>query len=341
MATLLTRSEFRQAVFDRDGNRCVICKEPAQDAHHILERRLWDDEGYYVEQGVSLCGKCHILAEQTVISCEELRKAAGITEVLLPEHLYKDNEYDKWGNIVLPNGRRVKGELFFDRSVQKIMAEGGVLDLFDNRVKYSRTFHLPFSPGLTKDDRQLKDTSHFDGKEVVITVKMDGENTTLARDYLHARSLYSQPHPSQNWVKNLHAKIAYDIPEGWRICGENLFAKHSIKYDNLVSYFYVFSVWNDSNCCLGWDETCEWAELLEIPTVPVLYRGIWNEELAKKLHKPVFDGNECEGFVVRLADGFPYSAFRKSVAKWVRASHVGTDNHWKYKAITKNELKGK
>lgn len=338
MNTPLTRSQFRESVFKRDGNRCVICGEEAKDAHHILERRLWDDEGYHTLNGVSLCENHHIQAEQTVISCEDLRKAAGITEILLPEHLYKDNEYDKWGNIIIPNGRRIKGELFFDKSVQKIMNEGGVLDLFDKYVKYPRTFHLPFSPGLTKDDRQLKDTSHFNGKEVVITCKLDGENTTLYRDYLHARSLSGQPHPSQNWVKNLHSQIAFEIPENWRICGENLFAKHSIHYSNLESYFYIFSIWNETNCCLSWDDTCEWAELLGIPTVPVLYRGIWDEELAKNLHKPMFNGDECEGFVVRLADGFSYGAFRKSVAKWVRESHVTTSHHWRHSAIIKNIL---
>jgi 5-methylcytosine-specific restriction endonuclease McrA len=45
---LLTRDEFRNAVFERDGHRCVICGNEARegvrlDAHHIIERRLWTD----------------------------------------------------------------------------------------------------------------------------------------------------------------------------------------------------------------------------------------------------------------------------------------------------------
>ena len=36
----------RNAVFKRDANLCVICHAAASDAHHIMERRLFDDGGY-------------------------------------------------------------------------------------------------------------------------------------------------------------------------------------------------------------------------------------------------------------------------------------------------------
>ena len=65
---LLDRDTFREAVFKRDGYLCVLCKAPAQDAHHIIERRLWPDSGYYLENGVSLCGPCHLKAEMTDVS---------------------------------------------------------------------------------------------------------------------------------------------------------------------------------------------------------------------------------------------------------------------------------
>ena len=54
MEILLTRDAFRNAVFERDGHLCVICKEPAIDVHHIIERRLFSDGGYYIDNGVSL-----------------------------------------------------------------------------------------------------------------------------------------------------------------------------------------------------------------------------------------------------------------------------------------------
>jgi predicted restriction endonuclease len=104
MEKLMTRDEFRNAVFERDNHRCVICNEQAVDAHHIMERRLWPDGGYYLNNGASLCEEHHIEAEKTNISTEEIRKSAGIEVILLPPHLYDDAEYDTWGNEILKNG---------------------------------------------------------------------------------------------------------------------------------------------------------------------------------------------------------------------------------------------
>ena len=108
--------------------------------------------------------------------------------------------------------------------------------------KYPRTPHLPWSQGASADDSLLKDSKLFEGQEVVITEKMDGENTTMYPDHIHARSIDSRHHPSRTWVKSLHGSIAHLIPQGWRLCGENLYAQHSIAYEGLKSYFYLFSV---------------------------------------------------------------------------------------------------
>lgn len=326
MSKLLTRDQFREGVFARDEYKCVICGEPAVDAHHILERRLWPDGGYYLDNGASVCEHHHIKAEQTVLHCDDLRKAAGIENILLPPHLYRDQEYDKWGNPVLPNKMRLRGELFLDESVQKILGEGGVLGLFSKYVKYPRTYHLPWSPGQTKDDRAHENDNVFKGKRVVVTLKMDGENTTMYNDYIHARSLTMEPHPSRNRVKAIHAALAADIPDGWRVCGENMTAVHSIKYENLQSHLLMFSIWNDKNVCLSWDETLEWAQLLGLPTVSQFFWGPYDREAIEEKFEPLAATHE--GYVIRLVDAFPYSAFRHSVGKFVRANHVQNHGHW-------------
>lgn len=344
----LTRDEFRNNVFERDGKRCVICSEPAVDAHHILERRLFKpNSGYLINNGASLCEKHHILAEQTTLSCDEIRRAAGITEIVLPEHFYSDVEYDKWGNEILRNGTRIKGDLFDDPSVQKILKQGNVLSLFADRVKYPRTFHLPWSPGMNRDDRQMTDVSIFEGQQVMICEKLDGENTTWYRDFVHARSLDSDKHPSRDWVKNLWAQHGYLIPEGWRVCGENMYAKHAIHYTKekgnaLKTYFYMFSIWNEKNFCLSWEETEDWAYLLGLQDnlVPVFYKGIWDMDYINELNKKMENNpGTIEGYVVRLAREYHYSEFRKVCGKYVRKNHVQNNHgHWSTQKIIKNEL---
>ena len=345
MEILLDRDTFRESVFKRDGHKCVMCNEEAKDAHHIIERRLFHDGGYYINNGASLCEKHHIEAEQTTLTCDEIREAAKIETIVLPQHFYTDVEYDKWGNEILANGTRIKGDLFDDPSVQKILKQGNVLNQFADRVKYPRTYHLPWSPGMNRDDRMMEDTHVFNGQQVMICEKLDGENTTWYRDYMHARSLDSDSHPSRNWVKNLWAQHGYNIPEGWRVCGENLYAKHAIHYckangNALSMYFYMFSIWNEKNFCLSWDETEEWAELLGLTLVPVYYKGIWDVDIITDLNKQMeANPGTVEGYVVRLSREYHYSEFRKICGKYVRKNHVQNNHgHWSTQKIIKNEL---
>lgn len=342
-ACLLTRDQFREGVFARDNYKCVFCDNLAVDAHHILERRLWADfqeGGYFIQNGASVCEEHHLACERTTISVEDVRLACKILTPIIPSHLYENQVYDKWGNTILPNGQRTKGELFHDHSVQKVLKEGGVLHLFTDYVKYPRTYHLDWSDCVGDDDRIIGDMSRFIDQRVIVTEKLDGENTTLYNDYYHARSVDSKNHPSRNWAKALHAKFAHDIPKGYRICCENLYAVHSIAYKNLESYLYGFSVWNDKNICLSWDESVEWFQLLGLSIVPILYDGIFDQQKIQSLYNPKRDWKITEGYVMRIADPFGYGEFRKCVAKYVRAKHVTTTKHWMTgQEIVPNKLK--
>lgn len=121
MPKLLSREAFKAAVFTRDKNKCVICGQPAVDAHHVIERRLFPDGGYVSDNGAAVCSACHLKAEQTAISCEELRQRAGITNIILPVGFDPSKTYTKWGDIILPDGRRTPGPLFGDPGVQKVL----------------------------------------------------------------------------------------------------------------------------------------------------------------------------------------------------------------------------
>ncbi|MDH6137181.1 putative kinase [Kitasatospora sp. MAA4] len=207
------------------------------------------------------------------------------------------------------------------------------------RTHYPRTPHLPWSPGATSDDVRAGGLAGLLGREVVVTEKLDGENTTLYPDGLHARSLDSAHHPSRAWVKALQGRIARSIPAGWRVCGENLYARHSIAYGDLESWFYAFSVWDGEDRCLDWDETVRFARRLGVPVPPVLWRGVLDERAVRALRVLRLDTERQEGYVVRTAEGFGRAEFADRVAKWVRPAHVRTDTHWMHAAVVANGLR--
>lgn len=205
-------------------------------------------------------------------------------------------------------------------------------------IKYPKTFHLPFSPGLQNDDRLMPHVP-FEGEQVIITEKMDGEGTTMYHDHIHARSLDSGHHPSRDWIKGFWSSIKYEIPDDMRICGENMYAEHSISYDNLESYFLGFSIWR-GDVCLDWATTMEWFELLGITPVPVMFQGKYNSEHVEGLWEGMNPKTQ-EGYVVRFSRSFLRSEFSTSIGKFVRRGHVQTDQLWMLKEVVPNKLREK
>lgn len=222
----------------------------------------------------------------------------------------------------------------------------------NNYYKYPRTPHFPWSPGYVKEDDVViseSDLEKWEGVDVVLTEKLDGENTTMYSDYIHARSLDSKHHPSRSWVKKLHSEIAHKIPNGWRICGENLYAKHSIFYTNLPSYFIVFSIWNEKNRCISWNETKDWCGMLGLEHVPELWCGRFNARFLKIFWNGIskYDAYKdetkkadtiAEGYVVRVQREFDYEDFSSCCGKFVRGDHVQTNEHWMHTRIVPNLL---
>lgn len=204
--------------------------------------------------------------------------------------------------------------------------------------KYPRTYHFAWSDGVNDDDKIIPSLKQFEGKRVVVTLKMDGENTSLYSNHIHARSLDSAHHVSRDWIKQFWSTIKNDIPRDWRICGENLFAKHSIHYSDLESYFYGFSIWNENNVRLSWNDTLEWFSILNIYPVEVLYNDVFDESRIRKLTHLIKTCDE-EGFVMTIADELPYFDFSSYVVKYVRSNHVQTSKHWKTEQLVKNKLR--
>jgi hypothetical protein len=160
----------------------------------------------------------------------------------------------------------------------------------------------------------------------------------MYKDYIHARSIVTDPHSSRTWVKNFWNTFRHEIPDGWRVCGENMYAKHSIKYENLRTYLYGFGVWNEQNVCLSWDDAEEWMILLGIEPCPVIYDGMYDRKVIEGLYNENTDYDTREGYVMRIADAYPYRDYRTAVAKYVRRNHVQTSEHWKNRKLEKNLL---
>ncbi len=213
-------------------------------------------------------------------------------------------------------------------------------------AKYPRTFHFPWSPGGTSDDKRLADVSPLVGVEIVVTEKCDGSNLTYTRKNVFSRSHSGPPsHPSFDLAKATHGRIGHQISDGISIFCEYCYAVHSITYERLPQYSLVFGVRDDvTGLFWDWDMVVAQASDLGLPTVPVLFRGVVNSAdelrvLTEKLSKGTSTfGGPREGIVARITAAFPEDMFGKNVAKWVRKDHVQTDEHWLHQAIVAQKL---
>ena len=207
--------------------------------------------------------------------------------------------------------------------------------------KYPRTFHFPFSPGTTSDDRIARNVSSLtSGCRVIVTEKLDGENTCLNERGVFARSHGAATrNPWASYLWNLHARLKGNL-HSIELFGESVYAVHSIKYGALPGHFFLFAV-RDGERWLSWDDVVEYAEIVGVPTVPVLR----DSPVTPATLQPMVEGlvttpsrlsaplslgysSPMEGLVARVADAFSHEAFSASVFKWVRKGHVQSGEHW-------------
>ncbi len=210
--------------------------------------------------------------------------------------------------------------------------------------KYGRTYHYPFSPGTTSDDRihhdYWVDVSRI--KSIVHTEKLDGENNCLSRYGVFARS-HAAPTVSP-WTQAIRERwdlIKNDLGD-IEIFGENLYAIHSIEYRKLEHHYYVFAI-RIQDMWLSWEEVKFYAALFDFPTVPELKivqpdsESVFRHDVVSLTKQvSVLDSIDiltensctCEGIVSRNADEYPVDDFKHHVLKYVRKGHVKTDEHW-------------
>lgn len=342
---LLERRSFREKVFERDENTCIVpwCEASADDAHHIIERKLWSDGGYYLSNGVSVCNPHHQAAEAD----------------LIPPHAFW-----RWLDVdpLTPSGHGT--------AITKWGEELDSPPWQEHRqfIKYQSSRHLPFSHSRDDDDTEFRGVGTFIDVPLVVTIKMDGGNASIVRDTenpVRARNAKYADHQSFDLLKQLYWEndLYSTLPPYLQVVGEWLYAKHAIHYGcdgccsernqgpELDAYFQVFGVFDARyNMWLSWPETEAWAEKLGFPTVPVVRQGDnpdavlfeheteFYETLVTDAERVVSNGHE--GLVVRNTYPFHYGQFSHRLGKYVRENHVQPGaTHWKHRPLKENETK--
>ena len=116
-------------------------------------------------------------------------------------------------------------------------------------------------------------------------------------------------------------------------------AIHSIDYDGLATFFYLFGAKEiATGRWWSWDEVEEFAASVGMTTVPVVVRapeGMSGDSMERMMVNESQQMSKAsqavcpEGFVVRVAGSFDDSNFQMKVAKYVRSNHVQTDSTWR------------
>lgn len=362
------RESFREQVFNRDNHTCLIpwCNNEADDAHHIIERTLWetDHNGYTVDNGASVCTKHHKYAEDNHIPPQAFYKWAEIDSPPKPSHI-SDLQTDKWGReFNTPRWENQKDEV-------KYQSTSHLLPLYWNEED---TFA---SNRIERDDTEITTIEPFIGVPLIITEKMDGGNCMIVNDTTNPVRARNGSSPTDSmktfyqknglyWTQN----VPYKLDDNLQVFGEWLYAKHSIHYgcdcdetcedtapslsehtgkDDETSLFQIFGVYDrELNMWLSWPKTKEIAQLLGFPTTPIVYEEddadnptFTSEQeaintLLKYAHKVVKKGGE--GIVVRTKYPYHYGQFSQRLGKYVRENHVKSETHCRHQKEVPNVI---
>lgn len=211
-------------------------------------------------------------------------------------------------------------------------------------IKYPSIRRLAWSPdsrgssalGVAKRDETYKEfISEHRNEEYVATVKFDGGNIFMSNSHMHARSLSDNcDHVVYNYTKRTWAQIKHRIPDDIGIFGEDLHVTRSIKYENLPAFFMAFTfiqIINGVTTVMSTIQQKEWAEIIGLAHVPVIWAGVVGDDLEHQLchsNNGMFNGDQMEGYVLRPASSFRINDLPTVAAKFVRPNHVQSDRHW-------------
>ena len=256
MTQLLSRTAFKTAVFKRDNHTCKFCSQPAVDAHHILDRQLWDNGGYYLENGIAVCEEHHLECERTLLPLNTIYQLLPHTSRPHPATL-PNTTLDKWGNPYTPQGYRLRGPMFWTDGVQAILPKELV-----------RTQFLPYDTFNPTSPKTHIDYTFAYTKTYVSNMQWLNVYTDIVLD------ITGRTPSTTNTLQNTLSQLQNNLPPEWRAVIEQ---QHPF---NLIALF------NQEGALLSQDDTRSWAELLELPTAP-------HYATSQQLHLLLLPNNGC------------------------------------------------
>ncbi|KAI6656485.1 DNA ligase III [Oopsacas minuta] len=250
----------------------------------------------------------------------------------------------------------------------------------DSISKFPRTKHLfAVGKGVSRDDLLMDkgeenlfytDPKTPDSRVVSIEEKIDGANLgiSIAKDYrllCQNRSHYvtsvthKQFSPLDSWVQD-HSAELFEIlePERHILFGEWVYAKHSIHYNQLPSYFIAFDLYDrKERRFYSRRERNKVLNQTTIPCVPLIQeQPLANQKdilnLLKAQQSQYYPG-PIEGVYLRIDEDSPFSNpakilklkdsgihFNSLRGKVVREEFLtGIEEQWTRQAFTKNVVR--
>ena len=223
------------------------------------------------------------------------------------------------------------------------------LDFF----KFPTTPHLTvLGKGTVRNDKVFTEHERdaFLDHELIVEEKIDGANVGISFDSsgeVHVQnrgSFLLKPYQGQ-WKKldewlSLNLDRFFDVlQDQYILFGEWCFARHSVRYENLPSWFLGFDIYDKENRqFLSCEMRNDLFRQMDISQTPMLGRGRFSlQELKTFFRTSRFSSTASERIYLR----YDHGKWLGARAKLVRPEFVQTiEIHWSRKGIIPNKLRG-
>lgn len=192
--------------------------------------------------------------------------------------------------------------------------------------------HLPWSFGRGIDNLVHKSLAMFEGREVVVTLKMDGIPTAMSQSHLYTPTKYVNTyptHPTSASILTKYQAIRQKLPAGYSFYGENVLAQRTVPYPYAPNSFLVHTVMDETGCILDYVASVMLCFEVGLEVVPSFYHGKFKADALRQasgiMNSLKIAGGLQEGFVVRNADAFNIRQYTVNTGKWVRSGFIDTN----------------